>query len=91
MSKAGPGLYALYHENPPHEALMGDTFPVLCHFWRIVHGSRWIYYPDEGSPPENFALTLVEHKFRELIAWVEALPRSLVRTKDSPHHVVVFQ
>ena len=91
ISKTGAGLHAPDHEHPAQEAVMGDTFPALCHFWQIVHGARWIYYPDEESPPEKFAMVLAEHKFRELIAWVEVLPRSLVRAEESPHHVVVFQ
>lgn len=74
-----------------HEALLGNTFPALCHFWRITRGARWIYYPDETHPPARFEKAYVEYKFRELIAWVEALPRALVRTAESPHHVAVFQ
>lgn len=75
----------------PHDDLLGSTFPALCHFWQITRGARWIYYPDEDSPPERFELVLVEHKFRELIAWAEALSRALVLTDQSPHHVAVFQ
>lgn len=75
----------------PHDDLLGSTFPALCHFWRITRGVRWIYYPDEDSPPAKFELVHAEYKFRELIAWAETLSRALVRTDQSPHHVAVFQ
>lgn len=71
--------------------LMGNTFPALCQFWRIIHGARWIYYPDHKTPAEHHKLDLAEHKFRELIAWAEGLPPSMIRTEGSPHHVAVFQ
>ncbi|RYP28182.1 hypothetical protein DL767_007330 [Monosporascus sp. MG133] len=73
-----------------HEALLGNTFPALCHFWRITSGARWIYYPDEDCPPDKFKMAIAEHKFRELIAWAEGLSRRLVRRERSPHHVAVF-
>ncbi|RYP07734.1 hypothetical protein DL764_002353 [Monosporascus ibericus] len=73
-----------------HEALLGNTFPALCHFWRIAYGARWIYYPDEDCPPDKFKMAIAEHKFRELIAWAEGLSHCLVRREQSPHHVAVF-
>ncbi|RYP53836.1 hypothetical protein DL768_001287 [Monosporascus sp. mg162] len=73
-----------------HEALLGDTFPALCHFWRITYGVRWIYYPDKDCPPDKFKMAISEHKFRELIAWAEGLSYRLVRREQSPHHVAVF-
>ncbi|RYP67177.1 hypothetical protein DL771_007405 [Monosporascus sp. 5C6A] len=73
-----------------HEALLGNTFPALCHFWRITCGARWIYYPDEDCPPDKFKMATAEHKFRELIAWAEGLSRRLVRREKGPHHVAVF-
>ncbi|RYP66001.1 hypothetical protein DL770_008887 [Monosporascus sp. CRB-9-2] len=73
-----------------HEALLGNTFPALCHFWRITYGARWIYYPDEDCPPDKFKMAIAEHKFRELIAWAEGLSRRLIRREQSPHHVAVF-
>ena len=91
ISRTGAGTHSLDHECPARDALLGDTFPALCHFWRIVHGAKWIYYPEEQSPPKKYEMNLAEHKFRELIAWVERLPRSLARTEKSPHHVDVFQ
>ncbi|RYO90667.1 hypothetical protein DL766_002864 [Monosporascus sp. MC13-8B] len=60
-----------------HEALPGNTFPALCHFWRIINGARWIYYQDEACPPDRLKMAIAEHKFRELIAWAEGLSRRL--------------
>ncbi|RYP51527.1 hypothetical protein DL769_010803 [Monosporascus sp. CRB-8-3] len=74
-----------------HEALLGNTFPALCHFWRIIYGARWMYYPDRDCPPDKFKMAIAEHKFRELIAWAEGLSRPLILRKQSPHHVAVFQ
>ncbi|OTA94554.1 hypothetical protein M434DRAFT_10626 [Hypoxylon sp. CO27-5] len=73
------------------EALIGKTFPALCNFWRIIHGALWIYYPGVDGPPERFKLDVAENKFRELITWTSFLPSCLLRRKDSPHHVAVFQ
>ncbi|KAI1417601.1 hypothetical protein F5Y13DRAFT_151386 [Hypoxylon sp. FL1857] len=72
------------------EALLGNTFPALCNFWRIIHGALWIYYPGADSPPDRFKLDIAENKFRELITWAGFLPSFLLRRKDSPHHVAVF-
>ncbi|OTB08659.1 hypothetical protein M426DRAFT_159274 [Hypoxylon sp. CI-4A] len=72
------------------EALIGQTFPVLCNFWKIIHGALWIYYPDSNGPPDRFKLDIAELKFRELIAWADGLPSTLWRRDDSPHHVAVF-
>ncbi|CAJ2502350.1 Uu.00g097440.m01.CDS01 [Anthostomella pinea] len=72
------------------EALVGNTFPALCRFWLIIHGARWIYYPGKSIPDSNFQMALAEHKFRELIAWAQNLPPSLLRREGSPHYVAVI-
>ncbi|KAF4452232.1 Nitrogen assimilation transcription factor nit-4 [Fusarium austroafricanum] len=73
---------------------MGDTFPVLCRFWRILHEVVLKYYRDQPFPREglssHIALSFAEYKYRELIAWAETLPPTLVRSEQSPHHVFVF-
>ncbi|KAI2768752.1 hypothetical protein F4815DRAFT_498004 [Daldinia loculata] len=75
---------------PADECLVEMIFPALCHFWKIIQGAAWIYTPTQGRPPDVFRMALVEHKFRELIAWAEALPLRLLRTEDQTHHVILL-
>lgn len=74
---------------------MGNTFPVLCRFWRIIHQVTLRYYRDHPYPRESLSdhipLEFAEYKYRELIAWAETLPPSMVRSEQSPHHVLIFQ
>ncbi|KAL2684515.1 hypothetical protein Neosp_005593 [[Neocosmospora] mangrovei] len=35
-------------------------------------------------------LAFAEYKYRELIAWAETLPPSMLRSEKSPHHVLTF-
>ncbi|EXK25972.1 hypothetical protein FOMG_17413 [Fusarium oxysporum f. sp. melonis 26406] len=60
---------------------MGDTFPVLCRFWRILHEVTLRYYRDQPRPREDLSghitLEFAEYKYRELIAWAETLPPSM--------------
>ncbi|KAI0127278.1 hypothetical protein BJ170DRAFT_694094 [Xylariales sp. AK1849] len=72
------------------QSLMGDTFPALCHFWRIVQRSEWDYYPDKNSPPKAFRSEFMEYNFRELIAWAETLPPVMLHDQHRSHHVAVF-
>ncbi|KAH7247419.1 uncharacterized protein BKA55DRAFT_739434 [Fusarium redolens] len=73
---------------------MGDTFPVLCRFWRIIHQVTLRYYRDQPYPREGLSdhitLAFAEYKYRELIAWAETLPPSMLRSEQSPHHVLIF-
>ncbi|KAM5381974.1 hypothetical protein ACJZ2D_002762 [Fusarium nematophilum] len=93
-----------WHHNPDdsvesvHESLestyMGDTFPALCRFWRIIHEVTLRYYRDQPRPREGLSghvsLAFAEYKYRELIAWAETLPPSMMRSAQSPHHVLIF-
>ncbi|KIL91963.1 nitrogen assimilation transcription factor nit-4 [Fusarium avenaceum] len=76
------------------QTYMGDTFPVLCRFWKIMHEVTLKYYRDQPVPLEGLSghitLAFAEYKYRELIAWAETLPSSMVRSEQSPHHVLVF-
>ncbi|KAF4341829.1 nitrogen assimilation transcription factor nit-4 [Fusarium beomiforme] len=76
------------------QTYMGDTFPILCRFWRIMHEVTLKYYRDQPFPREGLSshitLSFAEYKYRELIAWAETLPPSMVRSEQSPHHVLVF-
>ncbi|KAI1772241.1 hypothetical protein F4818DRAFT_180178 [Hypoxylon cercidicola] len=67
-----------------------EVFPAVCHFWRIVHGAGWIYNLVQDSPPPRYTTALAEHTFRELIAWAEALPPSMLRTERESHYVTVL-
>ncbi|KAI0168839.1 hypothetical protein GGR52DRAFT_493079 [Hypoxylon sp. FL1284] len=78
-------------EVPTNKRQPEEIFPAVCHFWRIIHGARWIYYDKvQDSPPKRYKAALVEHTFRELIAWAETLPPSLLRTQSTSHHVTVL-
>ncbi|KAF5601626.1 nitrogen assimilation transcription factor nit-4 [Fusarium pseudocircinatum] len=83
------------HQQRPKQTYMGDTFPIICRFWRIMHEVTLKYYRDQPFPRESLsshiALAFAEYKYRELIAWAETLPSSMVRSEQSPHHVLVFQ
>jgi len=52
---------------------MGDTFPALCQFWKIVHKVTLRYYrdipPPRGQLSDHVSLSFAEYKYRELIAW----------------------
>lgn len=72
--------------------LVGGAFSALCDFWSIVHSAIGLYYPGSRDiPHERPRLEFAEYKFREIIAWAETLPASLIRDSRSTHHVVVFQ
>ncbi|KAI0417055.1 hypothetical protein F5X98DRAFT_342024 [Xylaria grammica] len=77
-------------DNPSEESIARRIFPVLCNFWRLVHEARWIYYSGYQTPPHYLRETLVEYAYRELIAWVETIPSSLLRRDHTPHYVIVF-
>ncbi|KAJ8131150.1 hypothetical protein O1611_g2476 [Lasiodiplodia mahajangana] len=70
--------------------VLGITFPALCKFWEITHGARWVHLPGPQDPDPSFRLSLLEHKYRQLLAWVETLPSYLLRAEESPHHTIVF-
>ncbi|EXK23545.1 hypothetical protein FOMG_19693 [Fusarium oxysporum f. sp. melonis 26406] len=78
----------------PQSAYMDDTFPVLCRFWRIIHEVTLRYYHDQPMPREGLSghvtLAFAEYKYRELIAWAETLPPSMVRSEQSSDHVLIF-
>ncbi|KAK2468169.1 hypothetical protein H9L39_20391 [Fusarium oxysporum f. sp. albedinis] len=77
-----------------HSAYMGDTFPALCQFWRIIHEVTLRYYRDQPNPrgrlSDHVRLAFAEYKYRELIAWAETLPSSMMRSEQIPHHVLTF-
>ncbi|KAH7191037.1 hypothetical protein BKA60DRAFT_662504, partial [Fusarium oxysporum] len=79
---------------PLQSAYMGDTFPALCQFWRIIHEVTLRYYHDQPNPrgrlSDHVRLGFAEYKYRELIAWAETLPSSMMRSEQSPHHVLTF-
>ncbi|KAH7376999.1 hypothetical protein B0T11DRAFT_25571 [Plectosphaerella cucumerina] len=78
---------------PDRAHYMGETFPTLCRFWLIMHGVTTEYYKNvsAGLPPDHHVgLEFAERKYRELLAWAETLPSSLVQSSESPHHVVIF-
>jgi hypothetical protein len=76
---------------PMPQGLLGNTFPTLCKFWLITHEARWVHLPGPHAPDPSFRMSLLEHKYRQLLAWVETLPSYMLRTETSPHHTIVFQ
>lgn len=78
----------------PSRRYMGDTFTALCQFWKILHEVSLRYYRDNPPPREQLSedkhLLFAEYKLRELLAWSETLPESMMQAKDSPHHVIIF-
>ncbi|UPK90465.1 hypothetical protein LCI18_001400 [Fusarium solani-melongenae] len=73
---------------------MHETFPALCRFWLIIHEVTLRYYRDQPSPRKplnrHIGLAFAEYKYRELLAWAETLPSSLMRSERSPHHVLTL-
>ncbi|KAL7933902.1 N-terminal fungal transcription regulatory domain-containing protein [Trichoderma chlorosporum] len=74
----------------PHSQYMGGVFPYLCKFWSIMFEVSLAY--DDGQSPLNGLGTLqfAEYKFRELLAWSNALPSHLLRVDHNPHYVQVL-
>ncbi|OTA60803.1 hypothetical protein K449DRAFT_406281 [Hypoxylon sp. EC38] len=72
------------------EGQLESIFPAVCHFWWIIHEAEWIYNPVQDSPPSRFRMALVEHTFRELLSWADALQPSLLREEGRPHYVTVL-
>lgn len=90
QSDASPGQ----NTQPGKAPYMGETFPALCRFWRIMHGVTSEYYKNVSArlpPSHHVSLEFAEHKYRELLAWAETLPPPLVQSTESPHHVIIFQ
>ncbi|KAF7554034.1 hypothetical protein G7Z17_g3247 [Cylindrodendrum hubeiense] len=76
---------------PDSPRYVGDTFPTVCRLWRIMHEVAMAYGQDRSTPiRDRMSLEFSEFKFRELLAWTDNLPFELVRSEQSPHHVVIF-
>lgn len=82
---------SMAEERSTGEGKIQEIFPVVCRFWQIIHGAGWIYNLVPDSPPARYAIALAEHTFRELIAWAETLPSSVLRTQRESHHATVLQ
>ncbi|KFA55577.1 hypothetical protein S40293_09225, partial [Stachybotrys chartarum IBT 40293] len=71
--------------------LMGSTFPALCEFWLLIHNGIGMHYEGRfDAPPETWTSKLAEHKFREVISWMNSLSPSLIRAKKSGDHFPIF-
>lgn len=81
---------SMAEERSTGEGKIQEIFPVVCRFWQIIHGAGWIYNLVPDSPPARYAIALAEHTFRELIAWAETLPSSVLRTQRESHHATVL-
>ncbi|KPM38786.1 hypothetical protein AK830_g7762 [Neonectria ditissima] len=76
----------------PRTRYVGETFPSVCKLWRIMHEVTIAYGKDRSSHQLRYRVSVefAEFKYRELLAWADNLPLGLVRTKQNPHHVVIF-
>ncbi|KAI2613314.1 hypothetical protein GGR54DRAFT_616158 [Hypoxylon sp. NC1633] len=83
----GDSIYGSHLADDGHLEMI---FPQVCRFWQIIYRAEWIYNPGHNSPPTRFRMALAEHTFRELIAWAEALPPSLLRSGDRSQHATVL-
>ena len=71
---------------------MGQTFPQLCRFWRIMHEVVIVYYGNDALPlGTHVDPVFAEFKFRELLAWASSLPSSFTLNDNSPHHVLILR
>ncbi|KAI1843691.1 hypothetical protein JX266_010137 [Neoarthrinium moseri] len=87
----GLGMFDTPPPRPGWPAYMGKTLTTLCQFWRIMHGVSMKYFSRVRAVDySNLELEFAEMKFREILAWAENLPRAMLLTDTSPHHVVVF-
>ncbi|KFA80362.1 hypothetical protein S40288_10010 [Stachybotrys chartarum IBT 40288] len=72
--------------------LMGSTFPALCEFWLLIHNGIGMHYEGRfDAPPETWTSKLADHKFREVISWMNSLSPSLIRAKKSGDHFPIFE
>jgi hypothetical protein len=70
---------------------MGSTFPAACAFWGIMREVSMAYFSGEQDPMKSISIDFAELKYREILAWAETLPPSVVRDGRCPHHVLIFQ
>ena len=70
---------------------MDITFKTLCQFWQIIQRTGWIYYADLDKPADHITRKLTEYAIHEIIAWMETLPPTSLRSEGCSHHVIVSQ
>ncbi|KAF3022599.1 hypothetical protein E8E14_013659 [Neopestalotiopsis sp. 37M] len=70
---------------------MGNIFPVVCEFWRIMREVSMTYFSADGDSLDHVSLDFAELKYREIMAWAETLPPPALRDVDKPHQVLVLQ
>ncbi|KAK8071908.1 hypothetical protein PG996_005256 [Apiospora saccharicola] len=70
-------------------SVMDTTFQTLCEFWQIIQRAGWIYYADLDDATDHSTRKLTEYHFHEIIAWIETLPLTSLRSEGCSHHVIV--
>ncbi|KAK7993915.1 Anp1-domain-containing protein, partial [Apiospora arundinis] len=70
-------------------SVMDTTFQTLCEFWQIIQRAGWFYYADLDDATDHSTRKLTEYHFHEIIAWIETLPLTSLRSEGCSHHVIV--
>lgn len=68
------------------------VFPPLCEFWKIMHEVTTVFYGNQtASVRQTVSLQFAEFKYRELLAWADALPMILARSGQAQDVVIIIQ
>lgn len=70
-----------------------EVFRATCKLWTLFTPIAKLYYGPDLEPFLNQAAALdhVEGTYRQLLAWADALPLTLVRQPGSSHAVYLMQ
>ncbi|KAK2039481.1 hypothetical protein LZ31DRAFT_606372 [Colletotrichum somersetense] len=77
-------------EGPHFPAYMGTTFPHVCKLALVAHEMIWM---NHGNVLRVVGHSVVEHMevlYRRYLEWAGNLPLEVVRSGDSPHHVLLL-
>ncbi|KAF6829646.1 Activator of stress genes 3 [Colletotrichum plurivorum] len=80
-----------FPERQPSSAFKGGIFPFLCRLALIAHDMVWMNYA--GSSLGSTAHSRVEPMesvYQRYLGWADGLPTELVRSGESPHHVLLL-
>jgi hypothetical protein len=70
---------------------MGPSFPQLCKLTSLISEMLHAYYDsgDGVAPTERAPFDFAQHLYYRLLGWADALPVSMARSDDMPHHVAI--
>ncbi|KAF6822125.1 Activator of stress genes 3 [Colletotrichum musicola] len=80
-----------FPEKQPSAALKGRMFPFLCRLTLIAHDMVWMNYTGSslGSTAQS-RVEPMESVYQRYLRWADSLPMELVRSAESPHHVLLL-